>query len=446
MTYDERTQAEVEALLSTATKKEEKDDRPSFSLDPSQQAAVEKIKEWFSKDSPIFFVLSGRAGTGKSTIISEVIRSLKLKEGEVKYLAPTGKAVSVLRSKGIPQAMTIHKYVYRFNGSNSKLMKSLNDKSEIIRLCDEGQHDAARAILDNIAEVNRKRKQPKLYFASRKVNGLSRTKLIVVDEASMINDDEIEDIISLNVKVIFVGDNAQLPPVEGTNSMMQNPDAQITEIHRQGKDSNIIKFANLIMENKDLSFLNDWKDTEDVHVIYDIGVGDFDAFIKSRQWQFLTVTNREKDHINARARSLLGYANHKFPMKGEILLARGGHRDTGIVNGIQGEVLDDFVEFDLEYNGAVFGSIQGRVKLLDGTNKIVTVTMKRNAFISGNLYDFEHWESLWEYGYAMTVHKSQGSSWENVFYVYEDCLDCDQNLNYTAVTRASKNLIFLYQQ
>ena len=443
MTYEERTQAEVDALLSKGKTEDAKDAGPSFKLDRSQVSAINKIKGWFDKNDSLFFVLSGRAGTGKSTIISEVIKELGLGESEVKYLAPTGKAVSVLKSKGITRASTIHKFIYRFCGSTLKSQK-VQGNAEVAELCASGNYEEAREMLDSIEESKRSHKRPKVFFASRKVSGLNKLRLIVVDEASMINDEEIADITSLGVKTIFVGDNAQLPPVEGKNSIMKNPDAEIKTIHRQGKHSRIIDFANKIMEDEKLSFLNEWENSSDVAVV---GREIYEAYrehlIKARKFQFLTVTNAEKDSINKLSRELLGYSEHKFPMRGEKLLALGGHKDTGIVNGIQGLVVDSFTETEVEHDSIRYWVIEGKVMLLDGTHRIVNVTMRRNAFISGNLYEFDEGESLWEYGYAMTVHKSQGSAWEYVVYVYDDCLNCLQNLNYTAVTRASKSLIFV---
>lgn len=444
MTYEERTSGEIEALLSTASKKV-KETKQSLILDPSQKAAIGNIKEWFREGDSLIFVLSGRAGTGKSTIISEVIKELRLREDEVRYLAPTGKAVSVLRSKGIDKAITIHKFIYRFNGSAYKEQEKLKNKSEIVNLCSDGNYHEARAILDNIEESKRSKKRPKLFFASRKVSGLSNLKLLVVDEASMINDEEIDDITNLGIKTIFVGDNAQLPPVEGTNSIMSDPDYELREIHRQGKDSSIIRFANLIMKDPEMKFLDSWDPLDPAVSVIDRSAMDartLEDFIFSH-WQFLTVTNRDKDRINQASRKVWGYDKYKFPRVGEILLAMGGHKDTLVVNGIQGKVTDEFVETEIEHDSIRYWVIEGKVRLLDGTNRIIPVIMRRNSFLSGNLYEFEEGESLWEYGYAMTVHKSQGSSWPKVVYFFDDCIGHLQNLNYTAVTRASEMLTFV---
>jgi len=443
MTYEERTRAEVEALLNKATKKS-KEEHEEIVLDPSQKSAIGKIKEWFTKNDSLIFVLSGRAGTGKSTIINKVIEELRLREDEVRYLAPTGKAVSVLRSKGIRKAMTIHSFIYRFDGSSYKNQKVLKEKSMILKMCDEGNYEEAVSVLDNIEESKRGKKKPKLYFSSRKVRGLNNLKLIVVDESSMINDDEVEDITNLGIKTIFVGDNAQLPPVEGVNSIMDEPDAEILKIHRQTEGSGIIKLANLIMDYPDMKFLEDTSFGHDVEAItrQELSYRLYEL-ISSRQWQFLTVTNREKDSINNSSRHVLGYSDSKFPKVGELLLAKGGHKDTGIVNGIQGKVIEDFTESEIEHDSIRYWVIVGRIQLMDGTGAKVPVIMRRNNFLSGSLYEFEDGESLWEYGYAMTVHKSQGSQWPNVVYIFDDCLNHLNKLNYTAVTRASKRLIFV---
>ncbi|MDE5789259.1 MAG: AAA family ATPase, partial [Clostridia bacterium] len=81
-------------------------------------------------------------------------------------------------------------------------------------------------------------------------------KLIVLDEASMVSDDMLSDLLNFGVKVLLCGDNAQLPPVEGFNTYLKNPDYTLTAIVRQQQDNPIIKLAQLAREGKPIPFGN----------------------------------------------------------------------------------------------------------------------------------------------------------------------------------------------
>jgi exodeoxyribonuclease-5 len=436
MTYDQRTEVEIVRLFGVSSNDSAPHATPSFELDESQKEAIAKLKQWFLFSSEPIFTLAGRAGTGKSTIISEVIKNLGLTSEEVKYLAPTGKAVSVLKSKGNLTATTIHKFMYIFTGSSKQKAKEGISSKEIISVCETKGYSSAVELVDMHSESAKMRTRPKAYFASRKVS-LGRLKLIIIDEASMINDDIIDDVKELGIKLCLVGDAAQLPPVEGKNSYMENPDVEIKTIHRQGANSPILKMANALMDG--IGILENWENCIDCNVMsYEDFEGYRDKLIKAR-WQFLTAMNVDKDMINRRARVVLGRKS-KFPERGDILLAIGGHKDSGVVNGIQAEALEDFTESEIENDSIRHWVIQGRVKLRE-TGEVIRVTIRRDCFLSGKIYEYEKGESQWEYGYAMTVHKSQGSSWENVVYIYKPFPSAENKLNYTAATRASKKLI-----
>lgn len=77
-----------------------------------------------------------------------------------------------------------------------------------------------------------------------------KIRLIIVDEASMIGEDVLLDLLSFGVKCLFSGDNAQLPPVNGTCGLLKNPDYMLTEIVRQAEDNPIIRLATLAREGK----------------------------------------------------------------------------------------------------------------------------------------------------------------------------------------------------
>lgn len=139
------------------------------------------------------FRLAGLAGTGKTTLLSEFIKTLSIR---AQFCAFTGKAAFVLRTKGIP-AQTIHKTIYRFDEYHNTY--HLRDSVD----CD----------------------------------------IFVIDEAAMINKKLWEDILSFNLPIILVGDHGQLEPVGEDIYLMQSPDYTLTEVLRQAAESPILQMA-----------------------------------------------------------------------------------------------------------------------------------------------------------------------------------------------------------
>ena len=158
-------------------------------LTPDQERAKNLIAEWYLNSDDLFFVLSGYAGTGKTFLINHVVKDvLKLKVGEeAVFISPTGKAASILVKKGTP-AGTVHSLIYMRDQEDFEV----NEDGEIIES-------------ENLSFIKREKIDEKI-------------KLIVVDEASMVAADVLRDLLSFNVKCLFSGDGAQLPPVNGNCS------------------------------------------------------------------------------------------------------------------------------------------------------------------------------------------------------------------------------------
>ena len=194
-----------------------------------QSEALKKIASYICENnSDITFLLTGYAGTGKTSVISSVVRTLDLLRMKSVLLAPTGRAAKVLASFAGKQAFTIHKKIYR-----QKSMK-------------EG---IGSFVLDR---------------------NLGKDTFFIVDEASMIsnssNDTSIfgsgrllEDLIEYvysgtDCKLILVGDTAQLPPVGSNISPALDPDAlkefgfglitsELKQVVRQSETSGILMNA-----------------------------------------------------------------------------------------------------------------------------------------------------------------------------------------------------------
>ena len=166
------------------------------------------------KDRAPYTCIAGYAGTGKSTLIQFIIAALDVNpEEEVCYVAFTGKAATVLQSKGCANAITAHKLLYQ-----AKPMP--NGTYMFIPKTDLGTY-----------------------------------KVIVVDEISMLPRQMWELLLSHHVYVLATGDPGQLPPVDkdADNHVLDNPHVFLDEIMRQAQDSEIIRLSMWVREGKPIN-------------------------------------------------------------------------------------------------------------------------------------------------------------------------------------------------
>lgn len=201
-----------------------------FQPTAGQESAIGMLSDFVTNSqSNALFVLKGYAGTGKTTLVSALVKTLNMLRKRVVLLAPTGRAAKVFSVYSGNKAFTIHKHIYR------------------VRM-NEGM----------------------LQF-SRKDNKLNNT-LFIVDEVSMISDSQqrsdlfssrsvLDDLINFvfegqGNKLLFIGDDAQLPPVHAEESPALQTDylrhsfnlslmsCQLTDVVRQALDSGILFNAN----------------------------------------------------------------------------------------------------------------------------------------------------------------------------------------------------------
>ena len=177
---------------------------PQFS--PHQDDALKAVAQWLkakpgANGTPQVFRLFGYAGTGKTTLARHLAEQ---SDGEVKFAAFTGKAASVMRGKGCKGASTIHSLIYRARESGEEIPS--------FDLWDEAP--------------------------------ASKAELIVIDECSMVDAELGRDLLSFGVPVLVLGDPAQLPPIQGGGFFTETePDAMLTEVHRQATDDPIVRLS-----------------------------------------------------------------------------------------------------------------------------------------------------------------------------------------------------------
>lgn len=399
-------------------------------LNADQAAADKKISDWFFKGTKQFFVLAGYAGTGKTALLKHVVKeTLKLDDlYSAAFVTPTGKAATVLIKNGV-SACTVHRLIYQ----------SQTVEQEV--------------------EINGKKITVERLTFRRRENIDKAIKLIVLDEASMVSDDVLADIANFGVKVLLCGDNAQLPPVEGFNSFLKEPDYTLTQIVRQQQDNPIIRLSRLAREGKPIPFGNYG---DKAFVLYGRKfTGGKRARLLMRSDQIICGLNKTRAKINDEMRLALGFEG--LPKSGDKLICTLNNWETfidgearfNLVNGIIGTAIEPF--YDLTSH---MGFMQFKPDFLDD-NCPEALPFDTGVFEDGE-YRYKHGDTFakfdangeptgvftlnrFEYGYCISCHKAQGSEFDNVI-IFDESFAFKEDKNrwlYTALTRARKKLILI---
>lgn len=381
-------------------------------LTNGQENAIRTVVERYKAGEP-YTTIVGYGGTGKSTIIPYIIDALGIDDMDVVYGALTGKAAMVLREKGCSNAMTLHKLLYI-----PKKIKGTDDVEFIVR-----EH-----LEDN-------------------------PKLIVVDEASMVSQEMFELLLSHKTHIIFLGDNFQLPAIGVSANIVNKPHAVLTEITRQALDSPIIRLSMDIREGKPIMY------------------GNFkDAFVLPKEKVtprlllgadiILSGTNNTRRHLNDEVRKLKwGDAYQPEPMNGDKLICLRNYwkitdrlDDAPLLNGMIGTI--DRLKFTdtkklkpkmtarfITESGEIFDKTKFNIDYKLITTGEPTVN-------SDNFRDFYKIQRPLEfdYGFAITCHKAQGSQWDKVLIFAERMGSSEKEYRqwlYTAVTRAVNKCVLV---
>lgn len=400
-------------------------------LNSDQAAANKKITDWFFNGTKQVFVLTGYAGTGKTALLKHtVLNSLNLIADEsAAFVTPTGKAATVLIKNGVP-ACTVHRLIYQTQTVEQEI------------------------------EVNgKKTKIEKLSFRRRESIDKA-IKLIVLDEASMVSDDMLWDILNFGVKVLLCGDNAQLPPVEGFNTYLKNPDYTLTQIVRQQQDNPIIKLAQQAREGKHIPY-GSFGDKAFV-ISGRRFIGESRQRLLLRAEQIICGLNSTRSKVNAEVRRAKGFIQ-SLPQDGEKLICTcnnweqylDGEMKFNMVNGIIGTAVQPF------YGGGQFiGFMQFKPDFLDelcpeavpfdtGVFEAGEYRYKRGDYFAKFNEDGETIGAFtlnrFEFGYCISCHKAQGSEFETAL-VFDESYAFKEDKNrwlYTALTRAKQKLVLV---
>ena len=242
-------------------------------------------------------------------------------------------------------------------------------------------------------------------------------KGIIVDEASMVGRNVYHDLISYDLPVIFVGDHGQLEPVGEDMYLMANPDYKLETVHRNAGD--IAKFAHhLRMGQRPI----DYEHCDAVKIVKKSQCGSLllDAD------QIICAFNATRVSINKYVRQLKGLPED-FPIAGDRVISLLNSRKYGIYNGTQG----------------IIRTINSRTLTLKG-NKY-TIQYNPSTFLQEKIEKTGMMrEHPFDYAYAITCHKAQGSEWDKLLVLEQYCSKWDhKRWTYTAASRAKKELIWV---
>ncbi len=367
---------------------------------PQQDDALKAVSDWLKAGDRQIFRLFGYAGTGKTTLARHFAEAV---DGDVQFAAFTGKAAQVLRARGASNARTIHSLIYRPRGE-----ETVEDETT-------GKTSIAPT------------------FSLNRQSPVAKASLIIIDECSMVDEDLGRDLQSFGTPILVLGDPGQLPPISGGGYFTEHePDILLTEIHRQARDNPIIQLALDVREGRE--FMHG-----DFGAAQVIGKGEVNSELVLSADQVLVGINRTRRRYNRRLRELKDFTL-ATPQSGDKLVCLRNDPSKGLLNGSLWRVMTASKEttkpgINLLVSPEEEDTDRGvaKIKLLkavfeDDDADIPWSTKKR--------YDD------FDYGYALTVHKAQGSQWDNVVLFDESYAfrDMRQRWLYTAITRAAERL------
>lgn len=358
-----------------------------------QDAALTAIARWLKTGSPQVFRLFGYAGTGKTTLARHVAEDI---DGDVSFGAFTGKAALVMRSKGCVGASTIHSMIYRPK-------RPAEDEEE----------------------------EETFSFALNRRSEVSKAALIVVDECSMVDEELGRDLLSFGKPTLVLGDPAQLPPVKGGGFFTEaEPDVMLTEVHRQAADNPIIRLSMEVREGRELAH-GDFGEAQIIRR------RDITADRILAADQVLVGLNRTRQLYNRRIRELRGFTS-PTPEVSEKLVCLRNDKAKGLQNG--GIFRVDRVK---DPKG---GLLKFELAPEDGFERRRIAASVWPAFFEGGgealPWPVRRRSDEFDYGYALTVHKAQGSQWDDVVLFDEGFAFREHRARwlYTGITRAAERL------
>ena len=385
-------------------------------LTKKQKEALDLAVERYVNGEP-YTCIAGYAGSGKTTLVQFIIKALNLSDSEVCYIAYTGKAALVLKEKGCLNAMTAHRLLYH----------SFRNKDGSYKHIPVRTHE------------------------------MPHYKLIVVDEVSMMPKTLWDLLLSHNMPVLALGDTGQLPPMGEDNGILDKAHIFLDEIVRQAQESEIIKLSMEIRSGKSLIPFKG----KQVQII---GRSELTDGMLLWADQIICAKNTTRKQINNRVRELIFNTKDPKPVEGDKVICLQNQWDTiseygdTLVNGTVGTVsyiryrdtkkLHPQLLIDLLPEGT-------QPSACDADPYFRALNIDAQLLIDGeptvtnqNFKTFSKMEKPveFDYGYAITCWKAQGSEYGKVLLFEEDFpRNAEEKIKYlyTGITRAKDKLVII---
>ena len=418
-------------------------------LTEEQSAALEQL---LSSSAPLQ-VVSGPAGVGKSTLLAAIHK----RHPNVAYLAPTNKAALVLRQKGIAAASTLHSVLYSPLESVSHRKTASGD---IVHQTDAEGNKLLDIDNQPIPEIN----SIDLNFQLREDNGNAHELTAYMDEASMLQEQQLKDLQEFFGAVVLTGDKFQLPPVKSRDIFtLHPPTIELREIHRTALESPILRYATAL--RRELV-----EPVTDDHSLRTCGFNNKRLFesIVEHDCQAITFSNKLRHIINERIRNARGLAPSTL-LKGEQIVSLDNVRLT--IDGQQflkfynGEILELAEDAEDDPTATDFYRLR-HLKFTNGKTHRCWPFWLRGFWDEKEQSGGTKWANriyamrargelygaplLADYAACLTAHKAQGSEWPNVAVFDQRSLLLNRTGElmtrrwlYTAVTRAKQRCLMV---
>ena len=449
----------------------------AFNLTEDQHLALGKITDFlFSKDNDRIFLLKGYAGTGKSSLIGSLVKTMNQMNQKTVLLAPTGRAAKVFSGYANQTALTIHKKIYR--------QKQFSEEGAVFSLSDN-LHKHTLFIVDEESMISNDTDYVAIFGSGRLLNDLIR--YVYSGEGC---------------RLLLIGDTAQLPPVKQEYSPALNVDIlnsyslnttefTLTEIVRQAEESGILHNATLLrnalragdtiqLPKLKLSGFKDILSISGTDLIEAIA----DAYHRDgiEETMVIARSNKRVNAYNNGIRNRVLYRDEELSTGDLLMITKNNYFWTNdyddldyLANGELVEVLRirnyeemygfrfcsallNHKEYDIEFEAMInldclHTEVPGLTR--EQNDALFNAVMEDYAHISRkrerykNIRKNPYFNALQvKYGYAVTCHKAQGGEWQNVFldigYVHSSFMgDNFYRWLYTSITRSSKMLFLV---
>jgi exodeoxyribonuclease-5 len=438
-----------------------------------QSEVLKKIAGYISENcNDIIFLLTGYAGTGKTSVISSVVKTLDILRMRSVLLAPTGRAAKVLTSFTGKQAFTIHKKIYRQKSSKDGMGRFVLDRN---------LYKETYFIIDEASMVSNSSNDQSLFGSGK------------------LLEDLVEYVYSgIDCKLIIVGDTAQLPPVGSVVSPALDPDAlkefgfglltsELKQVVRQSETSGILMNATRVrLQIAENNLVHPSLDCTNYKDIIRITGEDLIDEISSAYGMcglegtiIVVNSNKQANRYNQGIRNKIFFREEEIS-PGDIVMVVKNHYfltdeedDSGfIANGDIAEVkrirkyeekygfrfadmVLRFTDYDLEIESKVMLDVlhlDTPALPMEKNKELFQNILSDYLFIKTRRKQYDavrndpYFNALQiKFSYAVTCHKAQGGQWERVF-IDQGMFNRNETTIdylrwfYTALTRATERL------